>query len=431
MFAAVLVLLALAGGSAGTYFLMDEPRRRALRRLAALERDRRDLEDDWAELEGAERRFEERRRQLAAAVSAANEREGALAGREAEFGRRAVAYDELVAENGLLRAELRTAAVHAAYLEEARHAGQSDAAALAGQRDRLGRAYFDEVAASARKAVTPSNYPAAKQRVLSAAARVRAEGAELPRAEEERALGELQAQFNRAVRAAVEREEQARIREQMREEMARQREVERAEEEAERAEREREAAAAALDAALRAALSDAAGKHEAELDALRARLAEAEAKARRAVAQAQLTKAGHVYMISNVGSFGPGVFKIGMTRRRDPMDRVHELGDASVPFPFDVHMMVRCDDAPALESALHRRFHARRVNRVNLRKEFFRASIEEIAEAVREHHGEVEYAADAEALEYVSSRDATEADVAEIEAAFAGAASPQAAPAGR
>lgn len=126
-------------------------------------------------------------------------------------------------------------------------------------------------------------------------------------------------------------------------------------------------------------------------------------------------------LISNVGSFGEGVFKIGMTRRRVPQDRVDELGDASVPFPFDVHAMISCADAPALEAALHRRFGARRVNRVNPRKEFFRVGLDEIIAAVRAEHGEVEYRADAEALEYLSSRTATDADLAGIEGAFADA----------
>jgi hypothetical protein len=139
------------------------------------------------------------------------------------------------------------------------------------------------------------------------------------------------------------------------------------------------------------------------------------------VSLAQQTRAGHVYVISNVGSFGPGVFKIGMPRRREPLDRVHELGDASVPFPFDVHAMIRCDDAPALEAALHQRFRSYRVNRVNPRKEFFRVGVEEIAAAVREHHGEVEYRADAEALEYMNSQTATAAEVEEVAAAFAAA----------
>lgn len=91
----------------------------------------------------------------------------------------------------------------------------------------------------------------------------------------------------------------------------------------------------------------------------------------RAVSQAQLTRAGHVYVLSNVGSFGEDVFKIGMTRRNVPEERVKELGDASVPFPFDIHAMIRTKDAPALEKALHNHFGQRRLNLENERKEFF------------------------------------------------------------
>lgn len=90
---------------------------------------------------------------------------------------------------------------------------------------------------------------------------------------------------------------------------------------------------------------------------------------------AQQTKRGHVYIISNVGSFGEDVFKIGLTRRLEPLDRIHELGDASVPFDFDVHALIVSDDAPALERALHRHFLNAQLNKVNPRKEFFRASL--------------------------------------------------------
>jgi hypothetical protein len=113
---------------------------------------------------------------------------------------------------------------------------------------------------------------------------------------------------------------------------------------------------------------------------------------------AQQTKAGNVYVISNVGTFGAGVFKVGMTRRLEPLDRIRELGDASVPFPFDVHMMISCEDAPALECALHRALHKSRINRVNPRKEFFRTDLQLIVDVVQEHHGCVDYAADPEAL---------------------------------
>src|SRR5437868_4948931 len=89
-----------------------------------------------------------------------------------------------------------------------------------------------------------------------------------------------------------------------------------------------------------------------------------------AVSMAQQTKAGHVYVISNIGTMGDGVFKIGMTRRLTPNERIDELGCAAVPFPFDVHMMIHCEDAPGLENALHHALHKRRINKVNLRKEF-------------------------------------------------------------
>lgn len=105
----------------------------------------------------------------------------------------------------------------------------------------------------------------------------------------------------------------------------------------------------------------------------------------KALSMAQQTRAGYVYVISNVRSFGEGVYKIGMTRRLDPMDRVHELGDASVPFPFDVHYMIYTDDAPKLEAELHQRFAKCKMNSENYRKEFFRVSLEEIKTALREY----------------------------------------------
>ena len=137
-------------------------------------------------------------------------------------------------------------------------------------------------------------------------------------------------------------------------------------------------------------------------------LAEAEAKAMRTLSMAQQTKAGHIYVISNLGSFGDSVFKVGMTRRLEPMDRVKELGDASGPFPFDIHMMISCVDAPKLENTLHRALHHKRINRVNLRKEFFRATLDEIREIVELNHGEVSYEATAEALQYFESKNMTD-----------------------
>lgn len=137
---------------------------------------------------------------------------------------------------------------------------------------------------------------------------------------------------------------------------------------------------------------------------LEQQLAEAEAKEERAKSMAEQTRKGYVYVISNIGSFGEDVYKIGLTRRLEPMDRVKELGDASVPFPFDVHAMIYTDDAPALETALHREFHAQRVNAVNFRKEFFSVDLDDIKEAVEKIAGvEAEFKMTALAEDYYES----------------------------
>ena len=112
-----------------------------------------------------------------------------------------------------------------------------------------------------------------------------------------------------------------------------------------------------------------------QLEADKAAVLEREANAR----------AGYVYVISNIGSFGEDVYKIGMTRRLEPMDRIKELGSASVPFEFDVHAMIFSDDAPTLETALHQAFEKQRLNRVNLRTEFFRVSLDDIEKVVKDN----------------------------------------------
>lgn len=115
-------------------------------------------------------------------------------------------------------------------------------------------------------------------------------------------------------------------------------------------------------------------------------------------------KAGYVYVISNIGSFGPDVYKIGMTRRLDPMERVYELGDASVPFNFDVHAMIFSDDAPQLEAALHHAFEDKKLNMVNTRREFFRVPLADIEKTVKENYdGTVEFTKLPEAEQYRES----------------------------
>lgn len=137
-----------------------------------------------------------------------------------------------------------------------------------------------------------------------------------------------------------------------------------------------------------------------QIEILERDLEAAQAKALRAQAMAERTRSGYVYIISNIGSFGEGVVKIGLTRRLDPMDRVRELGDASVPFVFDTHAIIYSDDAPSLERALHGEFEATRINAQNYRKEFFRAALDDVEVAVQRLAPEATFFKDVEAQEY-------------------------------
>lgn len=175
-----------------------------------------------------------------------------------------------------------------------------------------------------------------------------------------------------------EREEQRRIREQIREEEKARREYERAMKEAAKEEDLLRKAMEKVQHLAEAANAEQRAQYEAKLAELHEKLRAAEEKSQRALSMAQQTKSGHVYVISNIGSFGEEVFKIGMTRRLEPKDRIRELGDASVPFEFDIHAMLYSEDAPGLERTLHRRFLRKQVNKVNPRKEFFRVSLQDI-----------------------------------------------------
>jgi hypothetical protein len=218
-------------------------------------------------------------------------------------------------------------------------------------------------------------------------------------------LAELHLVYEHREKVEEEKQEQKRIRDQMREEQKVQADIERAKADAEK---EQAAATAALEKA-RAELvanMETSKQHE-KLEALVSRLEnelkDALDRKAKAIARAQLTRSGHVYVLSNVGSFGENIYKIGMTRRLDPFERVEELGDASVPFPFDVHAVIFAEDAPGLENKLHQAFASRRVNLVNLRKEYFRVTLEEIQEEVKKHHGFVSLTLTAEAEEYRKS----------------------------
>ena len=200
-----------------------------------------------------------------------------------------------------------------------------------------------------------------------------------------------------------ENEEQRQIREQIREEEKAQREIARALKEAEREEQAVRKAMAAAEAKVLAATAEQRSRFEGELELLRLQLQEAEARGQRAMSMAQQTKRGHVYIISNVGSFGQWIYKIGLTRRLEPLDRVKELGDASVPFDFDVHAIILSEDAPALENRLHKLFILNQVNKVNHRKEFFRADISDLRREIEALGIEAKWTMAAEAAQYRES----------------------------
>ncbi len=201
----------------------------------------------------------------------------------------------------------------------------------------------------------------------------------------------------------LEREEQRVIREAMREEERARREYEKAQKEAAKEESMLQKAMETARKQLAGANEEQRQQYEQQLADLELKLHEAEEKNQRALSMAQQTRQGHVYVISNIGSFGENIFKIGMTRRLEPMDRVKELGDASVPFGFDVHAMIHSDNAPQLEKALHERFNGERVNRINLRKEFFNVSIIDIRHIIQSMDIDVHWTMRAEALEYRES----------------------------
>jgi Domain of unknown function (DUF4041)/T5orf172 domain len=200
-------------------------------------------------------------------------------------------------------------------------------------------------------------------------------------------LQELHLAHEFQVKRQDEKEEAKRAREELREQQKLEQEIRAARE---KIAKERKHFMGALKD-LRARLDKAISEEDRQL--LEAKIAEVEASKAELEGEEKLidyreqnAKAGYVYVISNIGAFGEGVFKIGMTRRLEPMDRVDELGDASVPFWFDVHAMVFSNNAPALEAKLHEHFATGRLNKVNGRKEFFRGTIEEIEAVIRQHY---------------------------------------------
>lgn len=225
-------------------------------------------------------------------------------------------------------------------------------------------------------------------------------------------LRELHLKHEFEMKKQAEKEEQQEIKERMREEARVLKEIENARKKVEKEELHFRSAVTTV----RAKLEEA---DDTEKQALLSKLAELEAK----LAEVESikddienleknTRAGYVYVISNIGSFGEHVYKIGMTRRLEPLDRIRELGSASVPFTFDIHAMVFSEDAPTLENKLHHRFATERVNQVNLRKEFFKVEIEQIAKVIKEEFDEtLEITLAAQAEDYYRTLQMREAAV--------------------
>lgn len=197
-------------------------------------------------------------------------------------------------------------------------------------------------------------------------------------------INAIKIEYNYYVKKEQARQEQLAIKEQMRQEAEERKALAAEKAKIEKEETKYKTELAKLNEQLTNTTNDT------EADSLRQRILELESQLsdvvvkKDEITKLQNGKAGNVYIISNLGSFGNNVFKIGMTRRQDPQDRINELSNASVPFKFDVHSFIFSDDAVGLEGKLHEILNDKRVNKVNLRKEFFKITIDELEQLVNE-----------------------------------------------
>ena len=227
-------------------------------------------------------------------------------------------------------------------------------------------------------------------------------------------LNAVKIEYNYYVKKEQARQEQLAIREQMKQEAEERKALE---QEKKKIEREESKYNAEIDK-LKSQMENASN---AELEALNKRILELQNQLSDVILQKdkivnlQNGKAGNVYIISNLGSFGDNMFKIGMTRRLEPQERVNELGNASVPFKFDVHSFIFSEDAVGLESKLHSLLNDKRVNKVNLRKEFFQISIDELEKLINEIDPTAEFNKTMVAEEFRQSQSTNENYTSDIE----------------
>jgi hypothetical protein len=201
---------------------------------------------------------------------------------------------------------------------------------------------------------------------------------------------ELYLAFEYQQRKQAEKEEQKRVREELREQQKLEQEIRQAKDRIAKEKKHYKQAINDLESKLKWATSETERTLVLEkLEEVKGHYSELEKEEKVIDYREQNAKAGYVYIISNIGSLGESVYKIGMTRRLEPLERIDELGDASVPFEFDVHALVFSENAPALEAKLHEHFHKSRVNKLNDRKEFFRADIHEIERVIKENYDKV------------------------------------------
>lgn len=220
-------------------------------------------------------------------------------------------------------------------------------------------------------------------------------------------INAVKIEYNYYVKKEQSRQEQLAIREQMRQEAQERKALEAERKKVEKEESKYNTEIEKLQNQLQSASSSELEQLNARILQLQAQLSEVVLK-KEEISNLANGKAGNVYVISNLGSFGENVFKIGMTRRLNPQDRVDELGNASVPFKFDVHSFIFSDDAVVLESKLHEILNQKRVNKVNMRKEFFNVTIDELEELVTEIEPTAEFNRTMAAEEYRQSLSTTE-----------------------
>jgi len=228
------------------------------------------------------------------------------------------------------------------------------------------------------------------------------DGVQLTSAFLESKFEELSLVYAYMVREEEEREQRRAIREQMVEEEKVRREIEKEKQKIEKEENQFTNEVNKLMTYMQKAKDDVEKQlYLDKIKELEEKLKAVQADKENVLQREQNTRAGFVYIISNIGSFGERVFKIGMTRRLEPMDRIAELSSASVPFPFDVHALIFSEDAPGLETILHQHFDKNRVNKINSRKEFFRVDLNEIKKVVLENHNAtVKFVDIPDAMEY-------------------------------